>query len=255
MAAQPKGWITIDSIVRDYLDEAELSNHKYFKCWQLAFRGMERLGIDFFYNIKSSKLPVKDNKTVELPNDYINYTKIGVFNNKGEVIPLKYNSKLSNFADLLPDRLQKTQDNTLFNYYSPQSGIFYNYWNGSSYGNVYGIPSGSPFVGNFKIDSVNSLILLNDNFFYDYVIVEYISSPKEGEEYYVPMQFREALIAFISWKDMTGNSKFHAQLGEKRDRKHEFYNERRLANARYRPFYLDEAYELALESTRLTVKT
>ena len=76
------------------------------------------------YNIKSSKLPVKDNKTVELPNDYINYTKIGVFNNKGEVIPLKYNSKLSNFADLLPDRLQKTQDNTLFNYYSPQSGIF-----------------------------------------------------------------------------------------------------------------------------------
>ena len=54
---------------------------------------------------------------------------------------------------------------------------------------------------------------------------------------------------------MTGNSKFHAQLGEKRDRKHEFYNERRLANARYRPFYLDEAYELALESTRLTVKT
>lgn len=208
-----------------------------------------------FYNIKSSKLPVKDNKTVELPNDYINYTKIGVFNNKGEVIPLKYNSKLSNFADLLPDRLQKTQDNTLFNYYSPQSGIFYNYWNGSSYGNVYGIPSGSPFVGNFKIDSVNSLILLNDNFFYDYVIVEYISSPKEGEEYYVPMQFREALIAFISWKDMTGNSKFHAQLGEKRDRKHEFYNERRLANARYRPFYLDEAYELALESTRLTVKT
>lgn len=60
-----------------------------------------------FYNIKSSKLPVKDNKTVELPNDYINYTKIGVFNNKGEVIPLKYNSKLSNFADLLPDRLQK----------------------------------------------------------------------------------------------------------------------------------------------------
>jgi hypothetical protein len=120
---------------------------------------------------------------------------------------------------------------------------------------VYGIPSGSPFVGNFKIDSVNSLILLNDNFFYDYVIVEYISSPKEGEEYYVPMQFREALIAFISWKDMTGNSKFHAQLGEKRDRKHEFYNERRLANARYRPFYLDEAYELALESTRLTVKT
>ena len=54
MAAQPKGWITIDSIVRDYLDEAELSNHKYFKCWQLAFRGMEQLGIDFFYNINRS---------------------------------------------------------------------------------------------------------------------------------------------------------------------------------------------------------
>jgi hypothetical protein len=255
MAAQPKAWISIDSIVRDYLEEGEFSNHKYYKCWNLAFRGMEQLGLDFFYHIKSAKLPVKENKTVELPNDYINYTKIGVFNSKGEVIPLKYNSKLTNYASLLPDRLSKTEDNTLFNYYSPQSGIFYNYWNGSAYGNLYGIPSGSPFVGNFKIDAVNSLILLDDNFFYDYVVVEYISSPTEGQEYYIPVQFREALIAFVAWKDMTGNSKYHAQLGEKRDRRHEFYNERRLANARYRPFYLDEAYELALESTRLTVKT
>lgn len=256
MAAQPKSWITIDSVVRDYLDEAELSNHKYYKCWNLAFRGMEQLGLDFFYNIKSSKLPVKENRTVELPNDFINYTKIGVFNNRGEVIPLKFNNKLSNFADLKPNRLEETQDKTLFDYYSPQAGIFYNYSNGTYFGNLYGIPSGAPFVGNFKIDTANSLILLNDGFIYDYVIVEYIAAPKEGEEYYIPVQFREALIAYIAWKDIANiPSSRKGNLGDKRDRRHEFYNERRLANARYKPFYLDQAYELALESTRLTVKT
>ena len=68
-----QGYITIDSVVNDYLDESEQSNHKYFKLWQLAFRGMEQLGLDFFYQVKSVKLPVDaTNQTVLLPADYIN---------------------------------------------------------------------------------------------------------------------------------------------------------------------------------------
>jgi hypothetical protein len=255
MSNLQQGWITIDTVIKDYLDESEQSNHKYFKCFNLAFRGMEQLGLDFFYNIKSVKLPVNPNQTVELPLDYVNYTKVGVFNDIGEVIPLTYNSKLTTFADLFPDRLDRVTDNTLYNYYSPQNAIFYNYYNGAGYGNIYGLPSGSPFVGNFKIDAKNSLILLNDTFYYKYIVLEYIASPTEGEEYFIPVQFREALLAYIAWRDIANvPSSRKGSLGDKRDRRHEFYNERRLAQARFRPFYLDAAYELNLESQRLTVK-
>jgi len=255
MTSSKQGWITLDSVINDYLEESEQSIHKYVKCFNLAFRGMEQLGIDFFYQIKSVKLPVLPNKTVSLPSDYINYSKIGVLNSKGEVIPLKYNNKLTNYAELLPDRIEKTQDNTLYNFYLPTSPIFYNYWGSGSLGNLYGIPSGAPFVGSFKVDHGNGIILLDENFFYEYIIIEYVSSPKEGEEYYVPIVFREALIAYLAWTDIRSMpSSRKGNLGDKRDRRHEFYNERRLAQARYRPFYLDEAYQLSLEMTRMCVK-
>lgn len=100
------------------------------------------------------------------------------------------------------------------------------------------------------------MFLLSENFAYEYIIVEYISSPKEGEEYYLPVQFREALVAYLAWKDIASiPSKTHVNNANVGMRRREFYNERRLANARFKPYYSQDAYELSLESTRLTVKS
>lgn len=255
MTAQNRQYILLDSIITDYLVESEQSNSKYFKLFHLAFRGMENLGLDFFYQIRSVKLPVLSNKTVMLPADYLNYQKVGVFNSTGEVIPLKYNEKLTTYADLLPNRIDRTQDNTLFELSINNTPIWFNYWNGDVFVNLYGIPSGSPFVGGFKIDNTNGVILLDENFGYDYICIEYIASPKEGEDYYLPIQFREAMIAWLAWKDSTaGIPRTHIHLGDKRDKRHEFFNERRLANARWRPIRLEEAYELQLEMQRMCLK-
>jgi hypothetical protein len=43
-------------------------------------------------------------------------------------------------------------------------------------------------------------------------------------------------------------------LGDKRDRKQEFYNQRRLANAQFKPLYIMDAYEWNLDTQRMTVK-
>jgi hypothetical protein len=216
---------------------------------------MEMLGLDFFYQIKSVKLPVLANKIVSLPADYLNYQKVGVFNATGEVIPLKYNDKLTTYADLNPNRLTKTVDNTLFDLYLASTPIWFNYWNGDVFVNLYGVPSGSPFVGGFKIDNTNGVILLDENFGYDYIVMEYVASPQQGEDYFIPVQFREAMIAWLAWKDIANlPATRRGNLGDKRDRRHEFYNERRLANARWRPLILAEAYELNLEMTRMCLK-
>jgi hypothetical protein len=71
----------------------------------------------------------------------------------------------------------------------------------------------------------------------------------------VPIQFREALIAWLAWQDIINiPSTRKGNLGDKRDRKNNYYNERRLANAQFKPLYIMEAYEWNLENQRMTVK-
>jgi hypothetical protein len=76
--AQRLAYIELDSVINDYLSESEQPIHKYFKVFHLAFRGFENLGLDFFYHVKSVKLPINANLTVNLPADYLNWTKVGV---------------------------------------------------------------------------------------------------------------------------------------------------------------------------------
>lgn len=249
--------VSLDSIINDYLSESEQSNHKYFRLWHIAFRLMDTLGIDFFYTIKSVKLPLNSNYTVTLPSDYGKWTKVGYLNNVGEVAPLKYNESLSTFGDLLPDRQAKiTGNSVILNFYSPSSPTFYNYYNVNfGYGNLYGLPTTGSYGGQFKVDEANGVIILDTYWAWSDLMLEYRANPREGDEYYVPMEFREAIIAGLAWKDIANiPSGRKGNLGDKRDRRHEFYNERRLANARYKPFNLDQAYLASVEASRLTVK-
>jgi hypothetical protein len=253
--SQREQWIVLDECINSYLDESEQSIHKYFKIWQLAFRVMTDLGIDFFYQIKSVKLPINPNFTVFLPSDCLKVSKVGVFNDMGEIIPLYLNDKLSTFGQFSPDRLQKTQDNTLFNFFWGNTPLWYNFWTGNSFTTLYGMPSGAPFIGTYKIDNNAGVLLLGETYSYDYVVLEYVASPQQDQQYYVPIQFKEAIIAGLAWLDIRSlPSSRRGNLGDKRDRKTEFYNQRRLAWARYRPLSLEEAAEWAQRNTRLTVK-
>ncbi len=250
--SQHLSYVTLESIVQDYLTEGELPNHKYFKVWHLAYRGMEQLGLDAFYKIQTVKLPVNSNYTVVLPSDYVNWTKVGVLNDNGEIIPLYQNDKMTTFADLSSTRLEQTQDNTLWDW---DVNNWNNYWNGQAFINIYGTPSGAPFVGSFKIDNENGVMLLDEKFRYDYVMLEYVASPQQGQEYYVPVQFREALIAWLWWKDKRAANINRGQVGLSRDAKNDFFNERRNAIARWKPTRQLERYQASQEMTRLTVKS
>lgn len=253
--AQSRQWVDLEECITQYMDEAEISIHKQVKLTQLAFRAVDELGLDFFYKVQSFKLPRNANYTVDIPANCLRVVKAGVLNDKGEVIPLSINSKLTTYADLLPDRVAKTQDNSLFNWNADCNGIYFNYWNGNSYINFYGIPSGEPFVGSYKVDEHAGVILLSETFSYDYIILECLVSYNQDETCYVPIQFKEAIIAYLAWLDIRSlpNSR-RGGLSDKRDRRKEYYNQRRLAIARYRPFKMDEAYEINLQSQRLTVK-
>lgn len=252
---QNRQWISLDECINAYIDESEQSNHKYFKLWNIAYRALNEIGMDSFYTIKSVKLPVNANVTVTLPEDYLNYSKVGVLNQQGEIIPLGVNNKLTTAFDLQPTRLTQTQDDTILTEYSQSGFWWYNYWNGYGMSNLYGVPSGAPFIGSFKIDNANGVIVLSQQFSYDYVMLEYVAAPKPGGDYYVPVQFMEAVIAYIAWKDIRSMpSSRKGSIGDKQLRRTDFYNELRKAKARYDPVNLADLYEWNLINQRMVVK-
>lgn len=249
--------ITIDSVITDYLDESEMSIHRYSKVWHICFRGLEILGLDFFYRVLSVKLPVNANFTVTLPAGYMKWCKVGIFNDNGAIITLQENNNMTSYADLLPDRIEKVND--------PQSlwleggnGVWNNIWNGGfGYTPVLGVPSGEPFVGEFSVDEENGVIILNNNFQRDYLMLEYVASPnpQAGQDYYIPVQFREALIAWIWWKDKKAVSVKRGQVGISRDLERDFYNQRRQAAARFNPVRKQQIYQASQQLTRQAIKS
>lgn len=250
-----QSWIKLEECINQYIDESEQGIHKYFKLWNIAYRAMDELGLDFFYQVKSVKLPVNANLTVNLPPDYLQYTKAGILNAKGEIIPLSYNNKLTTYAGQLPDRIEKTQDKSLWSWYNFNNLIWYNYWDGQNFVQLYGIPSGAPFIGSFKIDNANGIILLDECYTWEYLMLEYTASPQQDGDYYIPVQFREAVISYLRWKDIISiPSSRRGNLGDKAQRRHEFFNDRRLAIARWKPISLEDAYEWSMQAQRMVVK-
>jgi hypothetical protein len=253
--SQQQGWISLDSCIYDYISEAELSQHKYFKLYHLAFRCMENLGLDFFYQIKTIKLLVNANKTVTLPADFRKYNKVGILNGIGQLVPFKYNENLTTYDDLRAGRIAEVSANNFASYYSYSSPVFFNYWDGSSYGNLYGIPLTGIYGGGFKINEADGVILLDTTFGWSELYMEYTANPSADREYRIPSEFREAMIAWLAWRDIANvKTSSHYNLGDKRDRRHEYFEARRKGIAQYRPFYLDQAYIQNVESQRLVIK-
>jgi len=216
---------------------------------------MEDLGLDFFYQVKSVKLPLNANNTISLPADYLDYTKFGVTNGVGEIVPLKYNDKLTTYKDLQPNRIADVTSPNFANYYSFSSPVFFNYWNGGSYDNLYGVAANGIYGGGFKVDRANGVILLDPSFNYADTVLEYTASPNADNDYHVPMQFRETFIAYLAWQDIAHiPSSRKGNLGDKRDRRHDYFEARRLGIRKFRPFYLDQAYLQSLDNQRLVVK-
>lgn len=256
MSIQRLGYIQLDMIVNDYILEANKSVNDYYRLWHLAYRGMDDLGVDAFYTIKTAKIPVNSNYTATIPEGFIQWTKVGILNSKGEIMPLKRNDSLTSFADLWSNRttVAKGTDDI----FPDSDSDIYNTWNWNSYGyvNIYGVPSGLPTLGEFKFDISNGIILLNQDYAYDYIMLEYVSSPKVESDYYVPMVFREALIAWLRWKDIESiPAKTHAENSNVVIRMRSYYNARRTAIARWKPIRIEEMYQASQEQTRMAIKS
>jgi hypothetical protein len=255
MAKDTAQYIELGEIIYQYMDQSKMTASEYRRLWPIAVRGVEELGLDVYAVPKTEKLLVNANKTVTLPSDYIAFSKVGVLNAYGEVATLRKNKELTAYRIEYSDRTSKNTDDSVGNTYRLQDLAYVNYFDGARYVNIFGAGAALNSPGEFDVDEDLGILYLDNDFNYDYVILEYFSSPSDDPNYKVPIQIRDALISYIAWKDIEYlPSGRKVTMGDKQMRRKEYYNQKRLARMRVNPVTPWDANELIRLSQKLVAK-
>jgi len=237
--------VSVDQIVNDFMltldgdDYANNANGMLVRNY--ALRGIREMSFDIQKRIKSLKLAVNAvNDTVELPDDFVDYTKIGIVGgdgliyvfgeNKNLAAPLKYNTdaagnSIDSDSDGVFDRVDAKTDGASTLY-------------GGNIGRAYGAGGGN-YSGEFRVNFEQNRIELSSSSGYSEIVIEYIADEARSSNPSIHIYAENALRSYMYFRLI--ERKANVPMGEKARARQEYYNERRLANARLKSFTKEEA--------------
>jgi len=222
-----------------------------------ALRGLREMGFDMLKVIRSLKLDVSNNTAV-LPDDYVDWTKVGLVGTDGIVyvigenknlnISQKYSKVNGSTYDSDGDGLNDREDDKSSTGSSTgnddginsgfDSYLFRNYvYNGES-GRLYGV-GGGHLGGEFRINMDQNRVELKSNGNISQLVMEYVADEARSANPQVHVYAEEALNAYIYYRLI--ERKAAVPANEKQRARAEYYNERRKANARMKSFTKEEA--------------
>jgi hypothetical protein len=258
--------VKLSQVIRDFIITLDgddyASNASDSAIRNFALRGIREIGFDLGKKIKSLKLDIKTNDTVDLPDDFVDLTKIGIVdadgivrvfgNNKNINYSSRYETPLYKYddfnnaplniesnkiADKVDDKTatdssaSSTDDN--LDYY-----VFENYLYQGGLGRLYGT-GGGHLAGEYRLNLDQNRIEVETNSGYSQVVIEYVADEGRSSDPEVHVYAEEALRSYIYYKIIERKSSVPAN--EKARARAEYYNERRKANARLSNFTKEEA--------------
>lgn len=251
--------ITLKEIIGQYLSSATQGSQEFLRLWNLAVFGLKiEFNLDVTGEMKTVVLNVNANKTVDLPCDYISYSKIGVINGNGEVQTFKRNDSLTTYNGLNPsNRVAGTPQGSpnFYSYNQLYPNLYGNYYFNGDYYNLFGADSGGTTLGEYKVDESKKLIYLNLYNTYSQIVLEYLSDgySEDGCDHSVDVRAVQAVVAYIRWQNAIDQPKKFNQ-SQIRGFKTEYFNEKRKAKMRLNPFRLNEMIMAEINSIKLTSK-
>jgi len=225
-----------------------------------ALRGIREFGFDVSNKIRSLKLTINSaNNTVELPDDYVGWSKIGVVGSDNLVYVLGENKNI-NYSqaydagagvkaptsatandsdnDGVYDRID---DKTSTGDVGIQSGfnstIFRDYYYGAQNA-IYGA-GGGRYRGEFRVNLDQNRIEISPMSGVSEIVIEYVADEARSKNPEVHVYLEEALMSYMYYKIIERRSSVPAN--EKARARQEYYNERRKANSRMKSFTKEEA--------------
>ena len=205
MSAPISMYIKLKDVVLMYSEAARQSDASFLRLWRICFRGFQQMGLNAFWQSKTISIPVNPNITATLPSDFIQWVKIGNFNDVGELQIFSVNENLTTFKDTSANRVSDIASE-IGNFATSLVGqdfwpVSVNTTDGNYNRQNFGVGSRLLTAGECAVDVTNRVILLNTSFPYPHVILQYISSPEQDDDYSIPIQFQEAMIAWIYWQE------------------------------------------------------
>ena len=255
-----RNYVPLKQVINDFmisLDGNDYAAHASDAAVKnFALRGLRELGFDMLKVIRSLKLSVNTaNNTAELPDDYVDWSKVGVVGADGLVYVLgenkninysqKYSTSSGSTYDADGDGLLDREDDKTGG--STGGGavddgfgsyIFRNYVYGNNQGQLYGM-GGGRYQGEFRINLDQNRIEIKSNSNVTDLVIEYVADEARSSNPQVHAYAEEALIAYIYYKLV--ERKAAVPYNEKMRARQEYYNERRKANARMKSFTKEEA--------------
>lgn len=264
--------VPLNQIISDFLitmaDDDYASMASDVQVRTHALRGIREIGFDMSNKIKSIKIEINSsNNTIELPDDFVDLSKVGVVGSDGIVYVLGQNkninksrayanssgTKVGNAASAVDSDgdgvFDRVDSKSATKSGSPgasddvtqgfNSFIFRNYVYGASNG-LYGIGGGHMF-GNYRLNLDQNRIELESNHDISEVVIEYLADEARSKNPSVHVYIEEALMAYMYYKII--ERKASVPANEKARARQEYYNERRKANARMKSFSKDDALQ------------
>lgn len=205
MSSDIKKFVPLKQVVSYIIDELDQYIGSFDRYWILAFRALVDMLFDITGEPITVRIPVNGNQTADIPVDCLSWVKIGILNNRGEVSTLKINNALTTFKDTNPNRLSALTADITDGFPTLLNSPFYlNYFYDGVYQPLFGVGGGLLQYGSCRVDEVNNVVILDQDFKYTSIIFEYISSPEKNGDYTVPLVAQEAIIAFVKWKAKLG---------------------------------------------------
>jgi len=269
--------VKLSQVIRDFIITLDgddyASNASDSAIRNFALRGIREIGFDLGKKIKSLKLDIKTNDTVDLPDDFVDLTKIGIvdadgivrvfgnnkninYSSKYDLIPtdnplvtdeerLQYDDFNSNPLDIESNKIaDKVDDKTATDSSASSTDdnldyyVFENYLYQGGLGRLYGA-GGGHLAGEYRLNLDQNRIEVETNSGYSQVVIEYVADEGRSSDPEVHVYAEEALRSYIYYKIIERKSSVPAN--EKARARAEYYNERRKANARLSNFTKEEA--------------
>lgn len=264
--------VSIDDVVNDFMllkeEDGYISHVTESAVRTFALRGVRELGFDMLKVVKSLSLTVNHTlSTVELPDDFVDWVKIGVVGSDGLLYVFGENENISAMMKYKLDSNKNPIDSdgdgvndrendktvssgdSIFKGY--QSYIYRNYLYEATEGGVYGL-GGGRYSGEFKVNYEQNRIELSVNSDVETVGIEYISDQARSTNPSVHIYAENALQNYIYYKLI--ERKAGVPMVEKQRARQEYYNERRLANSRMKSFTKEEAFKTIRKNFKSGVK-
>lgn len=236
----------LDSIISSFIIESGFNESQRFRLTEIAINCLREQNIDYGSASPTTVvLPVNDNGTVDLPNDYISYIRIATCCN-GVLHDLALNSNLclphqtDDCGNPINDTFSRgqNQQRAFFGYIGGWDGYADNYRNGENVGRFFGLGGGQNAYGNYRIDKENNQILLSQTMATE-IVLEYVGNlDLTNPDYIVHPFLVETIKAYLYWKMVQRNRTIG--LGEKEMAQNDYIGARRASIRRFNKATISE---------------